>query len=84
MPGYIQKKLQEYNHIFPNRIQLCLYAPEPKRFGSKAQAPHPPNSSPKLDGKGIKHMQLYYVRTVNMTLLAALSTIAIDQTKATE
>ena len=90
MPGYIQKKLQEYNHIFPNRIQQCPYSPEPKRFGSEAQTPLPPDSSPKLDGKGIKRIQqivgsfLYYTRAIYMTLLAALITIAINQTKATE
>ena len=69
---------------------MCSYSPEPKRFGSKAQAPLPPDSSPKLDGKGIKHIQqivgrlLYYARPVNLTFFAALNTIAIDQTKATE
>jgi hypothetical protein len=67
---------------------MCPYSPEPKKIGSKAQAPFPPNASPKLDEKGIKHIQqivgsiLYYARAVDMTLLAALSTIAINQTKA--
>ena len=90
MPGYIQKKLQEYGHVLPNRLQMCPYSPEPKKFGSKAQAPLPPNSSPKLDGKGIKCIQqivrsiLYYAPAVDMKVLAALSTIAIDRTKATK
>ena len=54
------------------------------------QAPLPPDASPKLDEKGIKRIQqivgsiLYYACAVDMTVLAALSTIAIDQTKATE
>jgi hypothetical protein len=45
---------------------------------------------PKLDKKGIKWVQqivgsiLYYARAVNMTVLMALSTIAVDQTKATK
>jgi hypothetical protein len=34
MPGYIKKKLQEYGHAVPNRLQSCPYAPEPKQFGA--------------------------------------------------
>jgi len=30
MPGYIKKKLQEYKHSFPGRLQNCPYSPEPK------------------------------------------------------
>ncbi len=54
------------------------------------QSPLPPNSTLKLDKKGIKHIQqivrsiLYYTRALNMTVLTALGTIAIEQTKATE
>ncbi len=90
MPGYIKKKLQEYNQAMPTRLQRCPYSPEPKQFGSKAQAPLPPDESPELDAKGIKRIQqivgsiLYYARAVDMTVLAALSTIAIEQTKATQ
>ena len=77
-------------HVLPNQIHMCPYSPEPKRFGSKAQEPLPPDSSPKLDEKGIKRIQkivgsiLYYAHAVDMTLLAALGTIAIGQTKTTE
>ncbi len=90
MPGYTGKKLQEYGHITPNRVQTCPYTPEPKRFGTEAQAPLPPDASLKLDAKGIKRAQqlagsiLYYARTVDMMVLKALNTIAVEQTKATE
>ncbi len=90
MPGYIKKKLQEYGHVIPSRLQMCLYSLEPKQFGSEAQAPLPPNASPTLDEKGIKPIQqiigsiLYYAHAVDMTVLEALSTIAINQTKATK
>jgi hypothetical protein len=57
MPGYIRKKLQEYGHIIPKQIQLCPYSPDPKKIGSEAQSPLPPNSTPKLDKKGIKRIQ---------------------------
>ena len=90
MLGYIKKNLQEYEHTMPKRVQRCPYSPEPKKFGSEAQAPLPPDDSPKLDAKGIKRIQqivgsiLYYAHAVDMTVLAALGTIAINQTKATQ
>jgi hypothetical protein len=89
-PGYTRKKLQEYGHIIPKQIQSCPYSPEPKQFGSEVQSPLPPDSTSKLDKKGVKRIQqmvrsiLYYARAVDMTVLIALSTIAIEQTKATE
>ena len=90
MPGYIKKKLQEYNHAMPTRLQRCPFSPAPKQFGSETQTPLPPDETPELDAKGIKRIQqivgsiLYYARAVDMTVLAALGTIAIKQTKATQ
>jgi hypothetical protein len=84
MPGYIKKKLQEYGHIMLRKIQGCPYAPELKEFGTEAQASFPQDNTPKLDEKGIKRVQqivgsiLYYVQAVDMTVLMALSTIAVD------
>ena len=90
MPGYIKKKLQEYEHVSPRRVQTCPYSPEPKKFGTEAQSPLPPDATPKLNASGIKKVQqivgsiLYYARAVDMTVLMALSSIAVEQTKATE
>jgi hypothetical protein len=74
----------------PNRVQTCPYAPEPRKFGTKAQAPLPPDTSPKLDAKGVKRIQqimgriLYYAHAVDMTVLKTLNSIAVEQTKAIE
>ena len=57
MPGYIKKKLQEYGHVMHKQLQPCPYSPEPKKFGSEAQAPLPPDAMPKLEVKGIKRVQ---------------------------
>jgi hypothetical protein len=71
------------------KVQTCPYLPEPKKFGTEAQATHPPGSTPKLVAKGMKPVQkivgsiLFYARAVNMTVLMALSSIAVEQTKAT-
>jgi hypothetical protein len=90
MLGYIKKKLQEYGHIMLNKFQGCPYSREPNKFGTEAQASFPKDNTPKLDEKGIKRVQknvgsiLYYVQAVDMTVLMALSTIAVNQTKATK
>ena len=46
MPGYVKKKLQEYKHTLPARMQACPYSPEPKTYGEKAQVPLPTDGSP--------------------------------------
>jgi hypothetical protein len=72
----------------PKKLQMCPYSPEPKKFGTEAQALLPNNSTPKLDKNCIKHVQKivgsisYYARAVDMTVLIALSSIAVEQTKA--
>ncbi len=67
----------------PKKLQTCPYSPEPKKFGTEAQAPLPINSTPKLDENGIKRVQkivgsiVYYAWAVDMTVLIALSSIAV-------
>jgi hypothetical protein len=66
MPGYIKKKMQEYKHTMPKRLQMCPYSPEQKKYGSEGNATLPLGATPKLDARGIKHVQniagsiLYY------------------------
>ena len=89
MPGYIKKKLQEYGHEVPKREQTCPYSPAPVTYGAKAQAPIAPDTTPRLDAKNVKRVQkivgsiLFYARAVDMTVLMALSLIAVEQTTAT-
>jgi hypothetical protein len=90
MPGYVRRQLLKYKHVTTSRPQHCPYAPEPKKYGSEAQAPLPIDTSQPLGDKEIKAVQkivgsiLYYARAVDMTVLMALSTIASEQTKGTE
>jgi hypothetical protein len=66
IPNYLKKKLQDYGHIILTRLLSCPYHPEPKNYGSEAQAPLPPDATPHLDAAGIKRAQkivgsiLYY------------------------
>ena len=91
--GVHQEKDARIQPCHSKQVKKLPYSPELKKIGSEAQAPLPPDASLKLDEKGIKCIQqivgsiLYYARAVDMTVmtvLAVLSTIAIDQTKATE
>ncbi len=90
MLGYIKKEIQKYGHLVPNRMQKCPHSPEPKKFDSNAQAPLPPDNTPKLDANGIIRVQqivgsiLYYARAVDMMVLMALSSNAVKQMKATK
>ncbi len=93
MPGYVRRQLLKYKHV-TSHPQHCPYSPEPKKYGSEAQAPlpidTPIDTSRPLGEKEIKAVQkivgsiLYYARAVDMTVLMALSTIASEQTKGTE
>jgi hypothetical protein len=90
MPGYTKRQLLKYKHVVAPRPQHCPYSPEPRKYGSTAQAPLPPDTTRKLDKDEIKKIQqivgsiLYYVSAVDMTVLMALSTIASEQTTGTE
>ncbi len=89
MPGYIQNILQKYKHCMPTKPQHCPYMAPPKQYGAKAQSPLPVNISPKLNLDKIKEIQciigsiLYYACNVDNTVLMALSSIAIEQSKRT-
>ena len=73
----------------PSKPQHCLYLPAPKQYGAKTKAPLPINILPTLSADKIKEIQhvissiLYYAHTVDITVLMALSSIAIKQSKGT-
>jgi hypothetical protein len=86
MPGYIKQLLLHHKHPMPSKPQNCPYAPTPKQYGAKAQAPLPVDISPKLSPNKIKEIQriiLYYAQAVDITVLMALSSIAIKQSNGT-
>ncbi len=66
MPGYIKRQLLKYKHIVAPRPQHCPYSPEPRKYGSEAQAPLPPDTTQWLDKNEIKKIHkivgsiLYY------------------------
>ena len=51
MPGYVRQQLLKYKHVTSSRPQHCPYSPEPKKYGSEAQAPLPIDTSRPLGEK---------------------------------
>ncbi len=51
--GYIKKKLQEYGHIMPRKIQGCPYSLEPKKLGEK-----PKHLSPRITCQSLTKREL--------------------------
>jgi hypothetical protein len=88
MPGYIKKEAPRVQARPPGthpKLPLFTGASE---ILIRSTGTSSTNSTPKLDAKCIKGIQqtvgsiLYYARVVNMMLLMALSSIAVEQTKA--
>jgi hypothetical protein len=83
MSRFIKLLLLQYKHHMPSKPQNCPYAPTLKQYGAKAQVPLPVNISPKLSPDEIEEIQciigsiLYYAQAVDITVLMALSSIAI-------
>jgi hypothetical protein len=90
MPGYIDKLLARFEHKPPLKPQHSPHAAPPRKFGQDAQEPIEHDHQPILPPDQIKRIQqiigtiLYYARAVDITTLVALSSIAAEQTKATE
>ena len=90
MPGYVKKILQRFQHAVPARQQDSPYRAPPRKYGAAAQDPLPEDTSDKINKKRVKIIQqviggvLYYARAVDLTVLAALSSIASEQASATE
>ena len=89
MPGYIKKLLIRFKHELKGK-QYTPYKAAPKTYGTDAQRPLPQDTARRLEDDEIKPIQqvvggvLYYARAVDLTVLAALSSIASEQSEATE
>ena len=89
MPGYIKEVLQKYKHSPPQRPQFSPFAALPRKYGKAAQEPMAEDTSPPASDAEKKRMQqvvssiLYCARAVNLTALMALSSLAMQQARAT-
>jgi hypothetical protein len=90
MPGYVNKLLARFEHTPPRHPQHSPHAAPLRKFGPAAQEPVEHDTLPILPLHRIRRIQqiigtiLYYARAIDLTTLVALSSIAADQTQATE
>jgi hypothetical protein len=90
MPGYVNKLLARFEHTPPRHPQHSPHAAPLRKFGPAAQEPIEQDTLPILPLHRIRRIQqiigtiLYYARAIDLTTLVALSSIAADQTQATE
>ena len=90
MNGYIDALLLKYNHSKPRKPQHSPHAHREIIYGAKEQLIPESDTSTPLNEAGIKRIQgiigslLYYARAVDNKLLATLSAIASQQSRATE
>ena len=89
MPGYIENMLKKFNH----KIKTPQYTPFPVRpiqYGLTSQDEIPTDQSERLDDSHKALIQkitgtlLYYATAIDMTLLAAWSTVVSQQSKPTK
>jgi hypothetical protein len=89
MPGYIERALQRFEHFRPTKIEHSPHDWTVPKYGARQQYVTYVNS-PLLDAKDKTRVQevlgtsLYYARAVDRTMLAAIGSIATQQSKATE
>ena len=89
MPGYIKRLLAKFKYE-PKKRRYSPYPVEPRKFGKASQEPMPEDTLPLVDEKRKRLVQqvvgsiLYYGKGPDLTTLVALSTLASEQSKATE
>ena len=89
MSRYIPEVLHKYQHHVPKRAQHSPYPAPLKQYGAKIQMTHIDDTPPitKEDRTRIQQIVgslLYYGRSVDNTLLTALSSISSAQSKGTQ
>ena len=90
MPGYTTKKFQKYQHEISPHPQHSPYPYSLKKYGTSAQELLQPYDSDLASLKVITRIQkivssiLYYAQSIDPTIIMTLSTLASEQSKATE
>eukprot|EP00957_Ditylum_brightwellii_P177542 13523264-Ditylum_brightwellii.AAC.1 len=90
MPGYIANMLHKFQYEQPDYLQHLPHQHVIPNYSAKVQLTMAPDMSNLLNKLGIKRIQaiirmlLYYARQVDPTMLVAIGTIAVAQSKGTE
>ena len=87
MPKYLKTALHKFQHPAPKRPQHAPHSWSKPNYGAHVQYAPDDNSSPLLPAKTINLVQqivgplLYYSIAINLTIIAALGSIAAQQAK---
>ena len=87
---HVQKILQCFQHAVPARKQDSPYRVPPRKYGTAAHDLLPEDTLDKINEKRVKIIQqviggvLYYAQAVDLTVLAAHSSIVSEQASAAE
>ena len=90
MLDYVPAALKRFNHVAPNKPQDQPYPHTKPKHGQKVQCAKGADDSPPLSKADKKFVQevvgvfLYYARAVDLTMLAALGSLASEQASPTE
>jgi hypothetical protein len=90
MPGYIDRALQRFAHSAPAKPEHSTHAWQKPNYGAKVQYASHDEDDILVSAADTKHIQevlgviLYYARTVDSTMLAAIGTIGASQVRATK
>jgi hypothetical protein len=90
MPKYIPDALHKFQHPPPARPQDSPHPCNAPQYGIKVQKPEPIDTSLPASAKDKKYIKqvvgtlLYYARSVDNTMLVALSSITAEQANPTE
>jgi hypothetical protein len=90
MPGYIKSAIHKYQHPAPKRPQHAPHTWNQPTYGATQQLATPTDTTDLASEPDKKRIQqvtgtlLFYTRAVDPTMLMTLSTIAAQQSKATQ
>jgi hypothetical protein len=90
MPGYIENTLHKFQHNKPDQPQHAPYPARTPQYGSTVQITPEVANSPTLDPKRKQRIQqvvgalLYDARSVDPAIMTAISSLASQQSTATE
>jgi hypothetical protein len=90
MPGYVQTMLEKFGHPAPTKPEYSPYQHNQPQYGAPVQLTNPINDSAPLSDtekvciQSIVGTNWYYARSVDPTIITALSALASQQAKPTE
>ena len=89
MPGYINKKLNQYQHEMSPKTQHSSYLSSPKKYDKLSQEPILLDEYPNVRPDSITRFQktvgsiFYYAQSIDPTMFMSLSILSSEQSKST-